>query len=359
MDYSNEPPHSALLTVQAQQPFNAEPAAAVLVEFPLTPEDLIYCRNHGPVREFDESTYAITVIGGEKGEAKFTMHDLKNNFARAEVVAVLQCAGIRRKEMDAIKKVHGVPWSDGVIANCKWAGVLLCDILKHVGVRGNSHICFSSYATLCEDDEYYGASIPVDKAMTKDNNVLLAYEMNGDSLSPDHGAPLRVVAPGFLGARWVKWVDTIIISSTESLNYYQQKDYKILPSTVDSKAAASLLWSKFPSMTTLPLNSVVASVTFMSPSQIHVKGYAIPGSPFANVAAVEISVDHGLTWATTKITYQEGKWSWTLWEAELDNVSVTGIVFSRAIDTTGNIQPKEGQWNLRGVAYNGWGVRSW
>lgn len=79
--------------------------------------------------------------------------------------------------MGAIKTVHGVAWEDGVIANCSWGGARLRDVLNHATVRNgvNAHVCFASYATLCQDDEYYGASIPLEKAL--DGNVLLAYEV--------------------------------------------------------------------------------------------------------------------------------------------------------------------------------------
>jgi sulfite oxidase len=81
--------------------------------------------------------------------------------------------------MSAFKKVKGVLWKDGVIANAKWSGVRLCDVLNHVGVQddGHGHICFASHATLCQDDEYYGSSIPISKAMAQDGDVLLAFEV--------------------------------------------------------------------------------------------------------------------------------------------------------------------------------------
>ncbi|KAJ7052517.1 Oxidoreductase, molybdopterin-binding domain-containing protein [Mycena amicta] len=315
----------------------------------------------GPVCEYPEESYFVTVKHGDSDVLRISLRDLKS-FPKAEVTAVLQCAGNRRKEMGAIKPVNGVLWASGVVANCRWGGARLCDLLKRVGVRDYTQVCFASYATLCQDDSYYGASISVSKATTLEDDVLLAYEMNGESLSPDHGGPLRVVVPGYLGARWVKWLDTIVLSHSESSNYYVQRDYKIPPAhrpsphhPVESKAAASALWSKYPSMTALPLNSVVASVLAIptaSPDRfsLQIKGYALPGPLVdGNVSAVEVSIDDGVSWTTANITYQQGKWSWTLWEATFDDVPASGTVYSRARDEAG-AQSRFGTWNLRGVA---------
>jgi sulfite oxidase len=92
---------------------------------------------------------------------------------------------LKRKEMGAIKKVDGVPWSDGVIANCRWGGARLSDLLKHAGTPAYQealHVCFESHATLCQDDTYYGASIPLVKAMKPEEDILVAYEV--DSILP-------------------------------------------------------------------------------------------------------------------------------------------------------------------------------
>ncbi|KAF8622583.1 hypothetical protein AX15_006927 [Amanita polypyramis BW_CC] len=361
MNYTKDLSHSELLTVRSSRPFNAEPPVSVLVEYNITPEDLVYCRNHSSVPQLSERDYTLSLTAAGPTNLKFTVEDLKILFPKTHVVAVLQCAGNRRKEMAAQKPVRGVTWGDAAIANCLWGGVRLSDILKHAQVQpggAHNHICFASNTTRCQDDDYYGASIPLDKALDPEGDVLVVYEMNGEALSAEHGGPLRIVVPGYLGARWVKWLDSISITATESPNFYQQRDYKVLPADVESPEAAERLWKKYPPLTALPINSVVASIVKTSDTSMLVKGYAIPGAS-GNIAAVEISADEGKTWCPANITYQEGRWSWTLWEVTINDVGERGTVYSRAVDTNGVHQPKDVPWNFRGVAFNAWGVREW
>jgi sulfite oxidase len=94
MDYSYEVPHSQLLVVRGMQPFNAEPKASALVQFPITPDDLVYCRNHGPVEDIDMDSYVLSVETG-CGVAKYTMHDFETRFHKYEVVAALQVSDSR------------------------------------------------------------------------------------------------------------------------------------------------------------------------------------------------------------------------------------------------------------------------
>jgi len=197
--------------------------------------------------------------------------------------------------------------------------------------------------------------------------------MNRQPISPDHGYPLRVIVPGCTGARWVKWVDRITVAKGESPNFYQRRDYKVLPPDCTTREMAEPLWEKCQSIYALPVNSIIANVLPVQTEDggngvWRVKGYAMGGD--SQIARVEVAIqaEEGRReeWMQAAITYQEGKWSWTLWECLLDirhaqaEIEQKGgerklTILCRARDKKGEEQKRECAWNMRGVAFNAYG----
>jgi sulfite oxidase len=205
--------------------------------------------------------------------------------------------------------------------------------------------------------------------------------MNNSILPARHGYPVRTIIPGIIGARSVKWLDTIVLSSRESQNFYHQHDYKVLPPEASSREKAEELglWDqgRVPPMMDVAVNSVVA-VPGTDETEIKrdredgkvlIKGYAIPSGANGPVVSVYVSLDQGHTWHEARILDDgdentthpsnqgvkgRGKFSWVLWDARIkadpaDNVSI----WSKAVDYGGNTQEDlEGSWNLRGVGFN-------
>lgn len=276
-----------------------------------------------------------------------------------------------------LKEVNGIDWFDGAVMNCKWTGPLLKDALEKAGVDvkqdewKNAHVAFSCFQTATQEDDFYGASIPLSRAMDANSAILLALKMNDKPLPPNHGAPVRVVTPGIAGARSVKWLDEITVQMSESKSHYQQHDYKILPPQADTKEKAEEWWDKVDSLQDMPINSVIgvpkseSTVHRDADGCIEVKGYALPSGADGPIVRVEVSVDDGESWADAEIVkaYEgeeakdvELKWAWALWRAKVKVDKGKGVkIFSRATDKSGSTQVKASEWNLRGVAYNGYG----
>lgn len=274
-----------------------------------------------------------------------------------------------------LKEVNGIDWFDGAVMNCKWRGPLLKDVLLKAGGIDlppdqwkDAHVAFSCFQTPTQDDDWYGASIELSRAMRDDAEVILALDMNDAALPPNHGFPVRVVTPGIAGARSVKWLDRITVQMCESKNYYQQRDYKILPPEADSAEKADEWWSRIPAIQDMPVNSVIgvpkndSRVERDKDGMIEVKGYALPSGEDGPVVKVEASADGGETWVDAELDHgkaEEGvslKWAWCLWGAKVKADKGRDItVLSRATDKAGNTQAACPQWNYRGVAYNGYG----
>ncbi|KAI9828445.1 MAG: hypothetical protein M1832_002873 [Thelocarpon impressellum] len=333
-----------------------------------------YDRNHGPIPHLDGEKHRVRVDGLVHTPLELSPAELRRDFPQHDVSCALQCAGNRRHTMRTLlKEVDGLDWGDGAVMNCRWKGPRLRDVLDRAGVavpkRGEAHVAFACHATPCQDDEYYGGSIELERAMREDGEVILALEastkMNGKTLPPNRGFPVRVIAPGIAGARAVKWLDRVTVQLEESPNFYQQRDYKVLPPEVTDREKAKKWWARVPAVQDMPVNSVVAvpqsgaTVTLSARGTTVVKGYALPHGADGPVQRVEVSVDGGKTWADAEIVDGKeggGRWCWVLWAATVRlQRGATGRIVSRATDAGGNLQCACPGWNLRGVTYNGYG----
>ena len=195
--------------------------------------------------------------------------------------------------------------------------------------------------------------------------------MNGEPLSHNHGYPARIIAPGIVGVRSVKWLDLIQIQLQESKNHYQQHDYKILPRNIDTMEAAEEVWEKVPALQEMPVNSAIglpesdSTVERDENGMVGVRGYALPGYGAGPIVSVQVSGDDGKTWHEAELIagrekgYQQSdlKWAWCLWQVRIEMERGKGQkIVSRATDKGGNSQNEaHSEWNLRGVAYNGYG----
>ncbi|ORY03315.1 sulfite oxidase-like protein [Clohesyomyces aquaticus] len=366
---------SLQLEYSVEEPLNREPDLETLVSSFITRTGEGYDRNHGPIPHLSAATHRVSVYGAVKRTLSLSVADLEA-LPQRSVVCALQCAGNRRHTMRTkLKEVNGIDWFDGAVMNCKWSGPLLSDVLALAGIdlppssHDAAHVAFACFQTPTQDDEWYGSSIPLSRALSPSAEILLALRMNDAPLPPNHGFPVRVVTPGIAGARSVKWLDRITVQTCESSNYYQQHDYKILPPEAKDKESAEKWWGRVPAIMDMPVNSVIgvpkvgARVKADAEGRVEVKGYALPSGEEGPVARVEVSVDEGRSWSEAELLGAEGvegaeslKWAWCLWRARVKvEKGNNKSIWSRATDKAGNVQVKNPQWNFRGVAYNGYG----
>ncbi|XP_073221700.1 sulfite oxidase-like isoform X2 [Cicer arietinum] len=358
-DYSTEPTRHSSLQINSKEPFNAEPPCSALISTYLTPADLFYKRNHGPIPIVDDiEKYSVSISGLIENTKQVFMKDIRM-LPKYNVTATLQCAGNRRTAMSKIKTVKGVGWGVSAIANAVWGGAKLSDVLELVGIAkltstakfGGKHVEFVSIDQCKEENGGpYKASIPLSQATNPEADVLLAYEMNGEPLNRDHGYPLRVIVPGVIGARSVKWLEVINIIAEECQGFFVQKDYKMFPPSVNWE---NINWSSRRPQMDFPI-------------QVNISGYAASGGG-RGIERVDVSVDGGKTWMEASRFQKSGipyiaddcnksdKWAWVLFEVTTEIQHNTEII-AKAVDSAGNVQPEkvENIWNLRGILNTSW-----
>ena len=283
------------------------------------------------------------------------MAELQDRFETCTVTATLQCAGNRRAGLIAVRDIPGEhPWGQTATSTAEWTGVRLADVLAAAGVDAAArHVCFDAPDRCAATTPAgYGSSIPVHKALGTE--VLLAWQMNGQPLTAVHGAPLRVVVPGYIGARSVKWLERISVTAGPSDNYFQATAYRLLPAEADPDTAGP---GDGLSLGPVALNSVILTPpdgATVPAGSTQVTGYAFAGE--RGVARVDISVDGGRTWAQADLGADGGCWAWRMWQAELDLSPGSTEIVARAWDTSAASQPEDpaSLWNPKGYVNSSW-----
>lgn len=349
------------LIVLSREPFNAEPALDKLVLKPITPVEHFYVRNHGPIPDAKTSNGTLTIEGLVEKPGELPLAELKERFAATEAEATLTCAGNRRREYNRDypdKKVGGVQWDAGAIGNARWKGAPLADVLAAAGIKPEAkHVWFEGADPITEKDGSvapFGGSIPIDKAMRKEDDkslgALLAWQMNGQPLTAEHGAPLRTIVPGFIGARSVKWLKKIVVSDRPSPNHYVAEAYKLVQTDGQEEAHG-----KEPIYPFVPNAAICvpASGSEAKSGIVRLAGYALPsGDSGARIEKVEIRRGGKvLVEATIGPSRPD---CWTLWEADVKLEPGKHTLAVVASDSSGQTQPERPEWNLKGYNFNGW-----
>jgi len=346
------------MIVRLRLPYNAEPPPAVLAGSPITPIDTFYGRNHGAFPDITPQQWRLAVTGHVDRPYTVTYEQLTTDFDQHVVVATLACAGNRRAELLRLRPMpEKDPWAHGAISTAEWRGVRLADVLTAAGVqqREGLHVAFEApdVAREARPVQPYGSSIPLSKAMSLE--VLLAWQMNSEPLPRAHGGPVRVVVPGYIGARSVKWVTAITVQPGPSENYFQSLDYRILPSDADPDTVAA---GEGISLSSLALNCDILDPTDddrVPRGGLTIRGYGIAGDGHT-VERVDVSLDDGLTWRQADLHPAPSKWSWRPWSLTVDVAPGPLRITARAWDGTAAVQPESpaSLWNPRGYGNNAW-----
>lgn len=338
------------LIVHQADPLNAETPRTALADDPLTPLDAFYVRCHGPVPRLEPGSWRLRVEGLVERPLVLSLATLRERFEPRRLTATLECAGNRRAGLLEVRGIPGeAPWGPGAIGNAQWRGVRLGDVLADAGLREEAaHVELLGVDVSSEADppQAFGASIPRDKALAPE--TLLVWEMNGAPLPAVHGAPLRALVPGYIGARSVKWLWAITARATPSENHFQAHAYRLLADDEDPGVALGAV----------AVNADIlapADGAQVRPGRLEVRGYAFAGDG-RRIVRVDVSSDGGACWRQAELLDDLGPWAWRLWRAELELPGGTTQIVARAWDSAAATQPERPAtlWNPKGYVNNSW-----
>lgn len=383
------PRDSRLIRLTGIHPFNSEPPLTELYNSGfITPTELCLVRNHGPVpKVLDEEIdhWTFTIEGLVENPMTIAFHELFK-FRQITIPITLVCCGNRRKEQNTVSKGKGFNWGSAAACTALFTGVYLHEVLEKAKPKiEGKYLCMEGADQL--PNGAYGTSIRLSTAMIPKKQVMLAYKMNGDMLTPDHGRPLRVIIPGYIGGRSVKWLKRLIITDKPSENWYHIFDNRVLPNmlTVEMVDRDHKWWhDERYALYHLNVQSVICfpahdeRILINDQKVYNVRGYAYTGGG-VRIGRVEISLDQGFTWKLATIDYPEDLYRqvphgreifggtldmqnddacycWCFWNVDvrIEELFQANDIVVRAMDEGMNTQPRDMYWNVLSMLNNCW-----
>ncbi len=288
----------------------------------ITPNEQVFWVGHYGMPKAAGDEWRLSVSGLVGNSKQFTLADLRAR-SRREVASTLECSG------------NGP--AGGLIANARWTGTPLAPLLKECGVKpGAVEAVFYAADKGTEKirgGEYpqqFARSLPMADAMK--GNALLAYEMNGAPLTLEHGAPVRLIVPGWYGVAWVKWVNRIELHDRRFESRFMGRDYVTIRG---EQRDGQTIWRET-SVGRMNLKSVVARVVRRADGSLRVSGAAW-GAP---IRSVELRIDSG-DWSQVELDRkQNDPYCWRFWSFDWKDAKPgEHSLASRATDTAGKVQP--------------------
>ena len=342
---------SSSLLVVREDPFNAETRLTEHGEI-VTPTAAFYVRNHFSVPRIDVSQWRLR-LDGEVEAAQMWRYEELVALPSRTLLVTMECAGNGRSGM--VPRPQGEPWQYGAVSTAEWTGVSLAYLLRRAGLSGSAIEVVakgadSGFVAEAHGSVSFSRSLPLVQALHPD--TLLAYAMNGEPLTPEHGFPLRLIVPGWYGVASVKWLVGLTASADPFRGFYQAERYIMVREQAPGATEADARVGE--PLTTMAIRSLLVSLasgTILPCGEHRLQGLAWSGA--APVTRVEVSTNGGMSWEEAKLVSEPAPYAWRHWEYRwVASRPVLAHLCSRAFDAAGNSQPLEAPWNTLGYANN-------
>jgi sulfane dehydrogenase subunit SoxC len=314
----------------------------------ITPVGMHYLLIHYDVPVVDPTTWRLQIGGGVERHAALSLDDLRA-FPRVTMPVTFECAGNGRARLQP--RPISQPWLVEAVGTGEWGGVPLRDVLGEAGISGGAReLVFTGLDRGVEGgvEQRYARSLTVAQALSSDS--LLAYELNGAPLPPQHGFPLRLVVPGWYGMTNVKWL-TEITAVDQPFAGYQMTSYRLYQESADQEEGVPVTRMRPRALMVPPgIPDFLTRERVVPPGACPVEGRAWSGR--GAITTVEIRIDDG-PWQPAALGEQPGPYAWRAWRFD-GWLAEPGdhVLACRATDQTGEAQPDDADWNLKGFENN-------